>query len=91
MKLECHLKWFRTTSTIEGLGGEVEHINSCTAYDVHIFNTLGLISARKNTAMENSFNVSLRLTSFYFFHFFLQKLFFVMAILLIASSTADKW
>ena len=32
-------KWFRTTSTTEGLGEEVEHINTCTAYVMHIWDS----------------------------------------------------
>jgi len=37
MNLECHLQWFSTTSTIEGLGEEVELSNTHTPYVMHIF------------------------------------------------------
>ena len=51
MELTCHLSVFSTslTFTIEGLGEEVELINTrLAAYVMHIRNKLSLISARKN-------------------------------------------
>lgn len=66
MELTCHLWVSRTslTSTIEGLGEEVELINTCmTVYVLHIRNKLSLISARKK--LPSAIKVSLWSNSFY--------------------------
>ena len=68
MKLECHLKWFSLSSTVEGLGEEVELSNTRPAYLSHtlrIFSgTLSDSTRPEKIAMEISINVFTRSTSF---------------------------
>lgn len=66
MEFTCHLWVSRTslTSAIEGLGEEVELINTCMAvYVLHIRNKLSLISARKK--LPSAIKVPLWSNSFY--------------------------
>ena len=73
MKLECHLMWFSTTSTIDYMyrrpqwGRYVRLNSSCTAYVMHLFKKNILKHFSEEAAMENSINLSL-------LSMFLQKL-----------------